>query len=194
MFEYRDNWYWKDTLDLKRKSYTCYNCGEKILSEEGYSCTSSSYDSIDKGVIYICHVCKAPTYFISGYQIPECFYGENIEHLPGDISLTYDEARKCFSVAAYTSSVLCCRKILMNISCEKGAEEGKQFIYYVNYLSDNGYVPPNGKVWVDKIRNLGNEATHKLEVKSKEDAELAITFTSMLLKFIYEFPKLLEIK
>ena len=72
--------------------------------------------------------------------------------------------------------------------------KSKQFIYYVNYLSDNGYVPPNGKVWVDKIRNLGNEATHKLEVKSKEDAELAITFTSMLLKFIYEFPKLLEIK
>jgi hypothetical protein len=41
---------------------------------------------------------------------------------------------------------------------------------------------------------LGNQATHKLETKSKEDAELAIKFTSMLLRMIYEFPKLLEEK
>jgi hypothetical protein len=52
----------------------------------------------------------------------------------------------------------------------------------------NGYVPPNGKGWVDHIRKKGNEATHEILLMSKTDAEELITFVEMLLKFIYEFP------
>ena len=48
------------------------------------------------------------------------------------------------------------------------------------------------KNWVDQIRLLGNEATHKLEDKDREEAELAINFTCILLKIIFEFPCLLN--
>lgn len=191
-YYYRKDWYWRNTEELERKSYTCYNCGEKVLSNEGYYADGRMFDEGDKGRIYICHNCKVPTYFILGNQIPGAIYGMEVNYLPDDINIAYTEARKCFSVDAFTSSVLCCRKILMSIACEKGADEGKKFEYYVDYLNTNSYIPPNGREWVDRIRKLGNQATHKLEMKSKEDAELAITFTSMLLKFIYEFPKLLE--
>lgn len=185
--------YWEDVEDdMEPKTYTCYNCNETISSKEGYNFSEDIYSRGVYGKIYICHICKSPTYFFNGKQIPGSIYGVEVKHLPDDINNAYNESRKCFSVGAYTSSVLCCRKILMCIACEEGASEGKKFEYYVDYLNDKGFIPPKGRLWVDKIRKLGNQATHRLESKSKEEAELAIKFTSMLLKFIYEFPKLLE--
>ena len=62
----------------------------------------------------------------------------------------------------------------------------------MNYLDDNSFIPPNGKEWVDSIRKLGNEANHKIDFKTKDDAQLIITFTEMLLRFIYEMPGLMK--
>lgn len=81
----------------------------------------------------------------------------------------------------------------MNISVAEGAKEGKGFVDYVNFLNDNNYIPPNGKKWVDSIRQLGNEANHKIDFKSKEDAERILIFTEMLLRFIYELPGIMEV-
>ena len=61
----------------------------------------------------------------------------------------------------------------------------------MDYLANAGYVPPNGKGWVDHIRKKGNEANHEIVVMSKQDAEEVVTFTSMLLKFVYELPGML---
>ena len=80
----------------------------------------------------------------------------------------------------------------MNIAVEKGASKNLKFIEYVNHLSDNGYVPPDGKSWVDHIRQKGNEATHEIQLMDKKDAEDLILFSEMLLKFIYEFPSLIS--
>jgi hypothetical protein len=38
----------------------------------------------------------------------------------------------CYSVQAYTSAALCCRKLLMNICVGLGADEGKKFAFYVD--------------------------------------------------------------
>ncbi len=76
----------------------------------------------------------------------------------------------------------------MHIAVDKGADEGKRFIEYVEYLSNAGYIPPDGKEWVDHIRSKGNEANHEIVIMSKGDALDLITFIEMLLKFIYEFP------
>jgi hypothetical protein len=91
-------------------------------------------------------------------------------------------------VSAYTPAVLGCRKILMHIAVAKGDKPGKGFIEYVEYLSDKGYVPPDGKGWVDHIRSKSNEATHEIAPMSKSDAEELITFVGMLLKLVFEFP------
>ena len=56
------------------------------------------------------------------------------------------------------------------------------------YLSDKNYVPPDGKGWVDYIRQKGNEANHEIVLMTKEDAEDLINFSEMLLRFVYEFP------
>jgi hypothetical protein len=78
----------------------------------------------------------------------------------------------------------------MNIAVTEGAKEGLNFLKYVEYLSDNNFVPPKGKVWVDYIRTRGNEATHEIALMGEQDALALITFVEMLLRFIYEFPNM----
>jgi hypothetical protein len=93
--------------------------------------------------------------------------------------------------SCYTAAVLICRKMLMNIAVQEKAKPGLRFIEYVEYLANNGYVPPNGKVWVDHIRKKGNEATHEIAIMKQEDAKDLLGFLEMLLRFIYEFPALI---
>jgi hypothetical protein len=81
--------------------------------------------------------------------------------------------------------------MLMNIAVQEGAKEGQKFIDYVDHLSAKGFVPPNGKHWVDHIRKRGNEATHEIALMSDTDAKELVRFVEMLLRFIYEFPNLI---
>lgn len=77
---------------------------------------------------------------------------------------------------------------MMNIAVGKGAAKDLSFLQYVEYLASKGYVPPDGKHWVDHIRSKGNDANHEIALMKGADAEELITFAEMLLKFVYEFP------
>jgi hypothetical protein len=111
-----------------------------------------------------------------------------VASLPKDVESLYAEARSSIAASAYTGAALICRKILMHIAVEKGADEGKSFQFYVEHLANVGYVPPDGKGWVDHIRTKGNEATHEIVITQKADAEELFSFLEMLLRFVYEFP------
>ena len=91
--------------------------------------------------------------------------GNPVQHVPDSLNALYEEARRCTGQGCYTGAVLLCRKMLMNIAVEQEAKEGLNFIEYVNFLSEKGYVPPNGKHWVDHIRKKGNEATHEIALE-----------------------------
>ena len=80
----------------------------------------------------------------------------------------------------------------MNIAVSQGAKEGLRFIEYVNYLSEKGFIPPNGRHWVDHIRKRGNEATHEIQLMGANHAQELLVFVEMLLKFIYEFPSMVS--
>lgn len=175
---------WPRSSNLPPKSYICGYC-ERLTG------VSVGFDSKPPwtSLIYLCGFCNQPTYFdAANKQYPAPKLGNPVNEAPQDLVLLYDEARKAASVGAYTAAVMCCRKLLMNIAVTEGAEEGKNYHFYVNYLEDNRYLPPNSKDWVDAIRLLGNEANHEIEPKNQTDALLAVTFAEMLLKFIYEFP------
>ena len=106
----------------------------------------------------------------------------------------YNEARDCTGAGAYTACVLSCRKLLMHIAVEQGAETNKNFVYYIDYLESNNFLPPNGKTWVDHIRQKGNEANHEIKMMDINDAKDILTFIEMLLKFIYEYPSMIDNK
>ena len=185
--------YWIDTKSVVSKQYICGHCGNSVASENGYYAdfnpSALILDTNNQEYLLICHYCLRPTYFdVNNNQIPGPIYGNSVSDVPENVEILYNEARNCLSCNAYTASVLCSRKLLMNIAVSKGAEMGKTFFEYVNFLSDKNYIPPDGGDWVDHIRKKGNEATHEILIMKREDATELITFIEMLLKFIYEFP------
>lgn len=173
--------------NIESKEYTCGHCGKGLVSEKGWR---GDVSGRPHSRIYICHYCTRPTFIdYDNEQTPNTKFGGDVEDIsePSVLEL-YDEARNCMSVSSHTASVLCCRKLLMNIAVSKGAKEGLQFIKYVEFLSDNHYVPPDAKEWVDHIRKKGNEATHEIAIMKREDAEEIISFVEMILRLVYEFP------
>lgn len=174
---------WQSVGGIGSRPFRCGYCGFNVASDRGYHHANPYFK------IHICPHCDKPTYFEgSNYQVPGVVPGNEVAHIPAELESLYREARNCCGVSAFTASVLASRKMLMNIAVKQGAKEGDKFIEYVNYLADNGFIPPNGKGWVDHIRKKGNEATHEIALMSQADAEELIAFTEMLLKFIYEFP------
>lgn len=182
---------WNSTIEsVSNFSYICGYCGAKSGPSRGYSCSTNGKQPLIQGKIYICPTCNKPTFVRLGSseQVPGPRIGNDIGHLPEDIESLYNEARNCISVNAYTSSILSCRKLLMNIAVSKGAEAGKSFAFYVSYLEANHFIPPNSREWVDHIRSKGNEATHEIPSMSKVDAIELLDFAEMLLRVVYEMP------
>lgn len=173
-------WYQKE--NVKPEFYTCGYCGREVASNAGYRTDTISTRA------RICPGCTGLTVFDGPNQHPGVMPGKPVDSVPENVAELYEEARRALANNAPTGSVLCCRKLLMNIAVTQGASEGLKFIEYVNYLEANHFVPPNGRSWVDHIRQKGNEATHEIHLMTRDDAIELITFSEMLLKFIYEFP------
>ena len=119
-----------------------------LLFHLGYPvCRHGDASGEQVGGVYICSNCGGPTLFTpwTGEQLPGHPMGHPVKHLPEELEALYEEARECTSNHCYTAAVMVCRKILMNIAVDRGADAGLLFIEYVNYLSGNGYIPPNGR-------------------------------------------------
>jgi hypothetical protein len=175
---------WQAQGNLVARSYVCGYCNHRVGPTLGWQTNQAPQD-----YIYLCSFCGKPTFFrANGKQSPGVAFGNVVDSLPPDVAALYDEARSSMTVGAFTSSVLTCRKLLMHLAVEKGAAKNKSFLEYVEYLENKGYIPPDGKGWVDYIRTKGNEATHEIKIMSEADAKDLIQFSEMLLKIMYEFP------
>ncbi len=187
-----DRYDWNNPTSISRTTYTCGHCGNKVGPNLGY------YGSVQPGgvqvFIYICPTCNKPTFFDEEKtQLPNVRLGRDVSGITdAGVEKLYNEARDCTATGAHTAAVLLCRKILMNIAVQHGAKEGESFVSYINHLEQSGYVPPNGKEWVDRIRQKGNEANHEIALMTEADAAQIMHFVEMLLRFIYEFPSMVD--
>lgn len=185
---------WRQVADLPNLGFVCGYCSVRVSSVKGYIlAVHRDASGARVGVIHICPNCGGPVFFLYDKQYPSPALGKSVGNVPGDLDALYEEARRCSSQTCYTAAVLVCRKMLMNIAVNQGAAEGLKFIEYVDYLAANGYVPPNGRHWVDHIRKKGNEATHEIALMGEGDARDLISFVEMLLRFIYEFPAMVPV-
>lgn len=168
---------------------TCGWCDSVISPNKGYTVKNDSLYSSDIGYIYICPNCNQIILYngCSNKVFPLCKFGKNINKLPEQVSTIYNEIRECYSVGAFTSIGLLGRKLLMHVAVQEGAEEDKKFVYYVDYLNDNGYVPRKSKHLLEFLRSQGNDANHDVIVLQKEDAEKIISFIELILTFMYEY-------
>lgn len=175
---------WSNPVALNPREFICGFCNKSVASDIGW------YARADTNICsYLCPNCGYPTFFDSvGLQHPAIKMGNSVQHLPAGVEELYEEARSCTSYGNYTAAVMLCRKLLMNLAVEEGAPENKKFAEYVDYLGEIKLVPPKAQPWLVKIKDLGNEANHEITSKTKEDAEIAIGFLEIALRFNYEVP------
>jgi len=114
--------------------------------------------------------------------------------LSGDDLAAWDEALGCLSVGANTAAVMMCRKLLFHIAVTHGLPEkdgsgrAPNFAKALRHLEDEGVITKHMRPWVDKIKDVGNEANHEIPRTSAEDAMAVAKFTRQLLMLAYELP------
>jgi hypothetical protein len=185
---------WQGMQNVASQSFRCGHCGNKIASNLGWYATSS-YTNKPAAYVVVCHLCQRPTFIdADGRQFPGEAFGDKVESLPSGVKELYDEARGSTGANAFTTTVLCCRKILMHVAVQKGAQPGEKFVKYVEFLADKNFIPPDARPWVDHIRTRSNEANHEILIMTRADAEELLAFTEMLLKVVFEFPAVIKKK
>jgi Domain of unknown function (DUF4145) len=178
---------------LSPTAYTCGFCDAYVSAREGWPGVNPRWGMPQGGEhrfpsVVLCPNCGNPTYF-ADRQYPGVPFGDAVDHLPSDVGALYKEGRRCLADGNYSAGVMVGRKLLMHVAVERGAGKGLRFIEYVDYLANEGVVTPDMKDWVDEIRELGNDANHEIILMPQEEAEALMTFVSMLLKVVYEFPE-----
>lgn len=114
--------------------------------------------------------------------------------LDRDTEWTWNEARSCLSARAYTACVMMCRKLLMHMAVQEGlpAKNAKDFaptfVQCIDHLQSEGVITKRNRKWVDRIKDIGNEANHDLASLSRDQATTVATFTRQLLHEVYELP------
>lgn len=177
-------------------SFQCGYCGSYVTSNYGmalgYGEEYNFYNNKPYGV-YICTKCNKPTFISSeGIQIPGSKFGSDVKGVSEIVNTIYNEARDCYAADAYTGTVLLSRKLLMHIAIDLGANEGKNFKEYVDFLANEGFITATSRGWVDVIRKISNASNHELVKNTKEDAENLLQFCEMILKTNYEYPSSLK--
>jgi hypothetical protein len=166
------------------QQYYCAHCNSQVSGA-----VIGEYSHSDTKWLF-CPNCLKGSTLVGVGIFPSPKYGPPIEGLPTEVASAYDEVRRCMSVNAHVASELICRKILMHVSVDKGAKPGETFASYLDYLANQGYITPPIKVWADKIRQHGNEATHEINEITRQRAEGTVMFTAELLRLIYEMDHL----
>lgn len=181
---------WHSLASLSAKEYTCGFCGKEVGTTHGYMHQGSG----PLNFLYICTNCGCPTFFNEqGNQYPGPLLGRNIDRLPSDIAEIYREIRESVKMSNYTAAQLLGRKLIMHLAVDVAeAKEGETFVEYIDHLKNAGYVPPNGKTWIDYIKKLGNEKNHEIKIGTAEESTKVLKFIEMLLIFIYEFGQEIE--
>ena len=184
-----DNHEWRSLQKVAPESYRCGYCGNDVASEVGLE------NNTHNAFIRVCPQCNVPTFFsATGLQIPGPKPGGTLYKLPELIGALYEEARSSRSANAFTGTVMLCRKLLMHIATQKGAEKDKGFAYYVDWLIKERYAPRGAEEWVTYIKDRSNEANHEIVQMNKEDADGLLNLTEQLLRNVYELPGLVPPK
>lgn len=172
---------WRNVEHVGPATWQCGFCSKHVGASNGY-CTSNRVN-----FLRVCPLCNKPSYFYGpNLMSPLARPGAEVPGLPADVQTVYDEARSSIQAGAFTGAVLLLRKMLMHVAVCEGAETGKTFEFYVNYLDSNHHLPPKAKAWMEKIRKYGNLQTHQIQVADQAAAEALLTFTTLMLRNVYE--------
>lgn len=181
---------WANCSELPKISYTCGYCGNLISNARGYFATIAlERVSRQSTYIHVCHICQQPTHFNSnGEQYPIGTVGRAFKHVPDDLLREYIQTQKCLKAECLEASVMVARRLLMVLAWRLNADEGKSFQDYVEHFVAVGAISPAMKVWVDKIRQIGNASNHKILSVTQDDAKMVLQFIDLIFDNVFEAP------
>lgn len=190
------NWTWEKpkAKDRKQATFTCPYCNCDVSAPFAETLIIDDITGKPRYHIYKCPRCHMPvTIGTDGTIIPPSLFlpFENIGYLPSKIKQMYAECRESFSNGNYYAVILVAHSLMVQIAIDKGADtnKGNKYVYY---LKKNGYIAEQEKIWVDKIRELGDRYINETDEATKIDAERTIIFVSQILRNIYELPAMAQ--
>lgn len=116
----------------------------------------------------------------------------DVPGLPEDVQRTWDEARAALAASAPMAAAHMFRKTLMVVAVDRGLpgksekNRGPSFVACVQYLQENGFVPPAWETQLGHVRAIGNEAAHEVQPLSARVVEMQGMFVRDLLSTVYE--------
>jgi hypothetical protein len=121
-------------------------------------------------------------------QIPQAREFQPGENWPKELVDLYTEASACYAAGAPTATAMLSRKVLMACACDKGAKEGESFVSYVDYIVSKVLNYDKAKTAIEAIKNIGNEANHKVQFVTPQDAHRSMSIIRYMLNTIYSLP------
>ncbi|MFD8896350.1 DUF4145 domain-containing protein [Streptomyces ardesiacus] len=103
-------------------------------------------------------------------------------------SPAHEEARKCFSVKAYTAAVAMVRRTLEGVCKDQNVQQGgrAKLFQMLEALKSAGKIDGRLFEWAQALRVLGNEGAHFTGVEvTREDASDSIDLAEALLDYLY---------
>ncbi|MGV9718763.1 DUF4145 domain-containing protein [Rhodococcus pyridinivorans] len=143
-----------------------------------------------------CVNCGLGTVVNVGTQSPSQCPLDVPDGLPNADYEAWDEVRSCLQAGAYTAAVMMCRKLLFHIAVahdlppKNEKNRAPSFAQCLDHLELEGIITKPMRRWVDRIKDVGNEANHELTGYKRDQAMDIAKFTKQLLHMAYELPML----
>ncbi|TFD71899.1 DUF4145 domain-containing protein [Cryobacterium sp. Hb1] len=122
----------------------------------------------------------------------------NPQGVTGSELSIWAEVRRCLAVAAPTAAVMLCRKLLFHIAVDNGLpakndkDRAPTYTEAVKSLEDAEVITKKMRPWVDRIKDVGNDANHEIAPVTMESALDVARFTEQVLRLAYEMDALMD--
>jgi hypothetical protein len=116
------------------------------------------------------------------------------ENWPPDVQRFWTQAHESLGIQNWDAAAVMARSAVQVTMRDKGAV-GKDLYSEIEDLAKKGDLSPLMKEWSHEVRVLGNDAAHpraSVPPATSEDARDVVQFLDSLLRYLYDFPKLIS--
>jgi hypothetical protein len=180
------------SADTTWSNARCPHCGHEhalVVAAQ----TDGNYEQMpDMTIWFRCVACQAGFVSQGGVIHPAARPLRTPEGTPKDEIAIWEEARACLGIGAHTAVVMLCRKLIFHMAVTHGLAATNArgyapgFAECATHLQSEGLVTPRMMPWVDRIKDIGNDANHTLSPITAEQALDVATFMEQLLVLAYE--------
>lgn len=194
------------TANQYEVDYICPHCSRATTTTPRAQCPIEN-DRMD--TLHTCPGCRQPIIVVVGHQqgaqslnlrilsiFPSGKIDDSVpEEIDNPAREDFQEAKRCFGVKAYKSTVTMCRRIVQVSAIALGASAGKKLVHQIDEITAKQVITPTLQKFAHEIRSVGNAGAHPSEVLdeiNEEDAKDMLEFTEQFLEHVYVMPKKLE--